>query len=110
MLVLRMGQETAVAPSDPIGRQFMGWSAGLTAQECWDRTRGLWKLQEGRALEQDEAVVVDPDWVVRAVAKITGITKHGEKRAIEGVLIPDHELLGTDFPWPNKSRNSVSYR
>lgn len=110
MLVLRMGKEAPVTPSDPLGRTLMGWRDGLSAQDCWDRTRGVWKLQESRALEQDIAVVVDPDWVVRAVALITGITKHGDKRAMTGTLIPDHELLGTDFPWPNNSRNSVSYR
>ena len=110
MLIFRMGQEKALLGHDRLGRTHMGYREGLTQQECWDRSRGLWKLDESRALVQEEAAVVDPEWIVRAVARITGITKHGEFRAVEGEVILNHPLVGTAWPTPTKSRNSVSYQ
>ncbi|MFK4298190.1 hypothetical protein ABH924_003351 [Arthrobacter sp. GAS37] len=110
MLIFRMGREKLLPANDKLGRIYMGYRDGLTQQECWDRTRGLWKLDESRALVQEEAAIVDPDWTVRAVARITGITKHGEFRAVEGDVIVNHPLVGTAWPTPSTSRNSISYQ
>ncbi|MFK0074607.1 hypothetical protein [Arthrobacter woluwensis] len=109
MLLIRMGEERPVSVDDPLGRSHIGWVEGLTQQECWERSRGVWILNETRVLEQDLCVIVDPDWTVRAVARITGVSKAGEKRAVEGTLLQDHELVGTDVE-ANTSRNSISYR
>lgn len=108
MIVFRLGHEEPVV-DDLMGRTEIGYRPGLTESEYWERGRGLWKLKEGRAIEQDLAVVVDPDWVVRAVAEVTGISKWGAKRAVEGRLIPGHPMVGRRFPAPNASKNAVSY-
>lgn len=134
MITLRMGAERALLPGDPIGRSVMGWTPGLSPRECWTRTRGLWLLDERRVLAEDTVLVVDPNWIIRAEVQITGITKHGNKRAIEGVVLPGTggpgsgeplELpgsragsagtsavparVGMPCPVRNDSRNSVAY-
>lgn len=108
MMTLRMGWHRDLPAGDPMGRTAMGWEPGLSAQECWDRTRGLWLLDERRVLAEDTVLLVDPDWVVRAKARITGITKYGEKRAIEGFLVRSGGL-GQPSPVRNASQNSVAY-
>ncbi|MFC9556007.1 hypothetical protein ACFTWF_34885 [Rhodococcus sp. NPDC056960] len=109
MIVFRMGEEEPLGPGDPLGRTQVGYRPGLGEAECWNRSRGVWKLKEGRALEQDLAVVVDPDWIVRAVARVTAVSKHGDRRAVEGEVIEGHPMVGQPFPTPNTSRNSISY-
>lgn len=126
MITLRMGAHRDLPPGDPIGRTAMGWEEDLTPGECWARTRGLWLLDERRVLAEDIALVVDPEWIVRAAVRITGITKHGDKRAIEGIVLPAPAvedpsilkagtsrtisfLVGMRSPVQNASRNSVAY-
>jgi hypothetical protein len=110
LITLKMGSERALMPGDPIGRRVMGWSPGLSEQECWQRTRGVWPLNENRVLSEEFVLVVDPDWIVRSVATITGVKKCGtQDRAIEGDLIRGHPLIGTASPATNRSRNCVGY-
>ncbi|WP_072713678.1 hypothetical protein [Rhodococcus rhodnii] len=109
MIVVRMGPEEQALAGDPLGRTHVGYRPGLTESEVWERGRGVWKLKEGRTLEQELAVVVDPDWIVRAVATVTAVSKAGDRRAIEGELLAGHDMVGTPFPTPNRSRNAISY-
>lgn len=108
MITLTMGHEELLY-DDPMGRTAMGWRPGLSESECWDRTRGLWILNENRVLKEDLAAVIDRSGTIRAVATVTGIRKYSHKRAITGTVMPGHPWVGTQAPPINDSRNPVKY-
>lgn len=103
------GPERAADPGDWLGRSTIGSRPGMSEQEAWLTGRGVWVLKADRALAQDEAKIVDTAGTVLAVARITGITKCGERYALEGDLLPGDPRVGQPTTTPHRSRNSVGY-
>lgn len=71
--------------------------------------RGVWKFNADRALQQDEVQIVDLAGTVLAVAEITGLTKSGDRYALEGRLLSGDARVGKPTSTPHPSRNSVAY-
>jgi hypothetical protein len=110
MITLRMGPEQRADPfNQPVGRTLMGYRPGLSERECWERTRGVWLLDQKRVLAEQFVVVMDHDCIVRAVAEIDGIEQYGKKLAIVGRLFEGHPLVGRASPWINTAQNGVGY-
>ncbi|WP_244900439.1 hypothetical protein [Streptomyces nanshensis] len=81
----------------------------MTETQAWQAGRGIWKFNADRALAQEEAQIITTDGEVLAVAKITGITKHGDRYALEGELLLGDPRVGKPTETPHRSRNSVAY-
>lgn len=109
MLVIRLSANRRVSVPDPLGRAEIKYRPGLSEAECWIRARGYWKLDERRVLSESYAIVVSPDWTILCVAEITGLSKCGDARAIEGNLLLGHDLVGRKCPFTSTSKNSISY-
>jgi hypothetical protein len=110
MLQIRLGTDRVVDPAtDPLGRSRIGWRPGMSEQEAWEAGRGVWKLKTDRALEQDEVQVIALDGTVLAVATVTGISKHGDRYALQGTLRCGDSRIGHTTSTPHRSRNSVAY-
>ena len=68
-------------------RTRIGWDEALASleavdpraarEEVWHRSSGWWKLEPGRAIRCDLAIVIDPNKIVRCVANIDGVIKGG---------------------------------
>ncbi|MFG2651192.1 hypothetical protein [Streptomyces sp. NPDC048436] len=109
MLQIQIGAERAADAGDPLGRAVLGWRPGMSAAEAWEAGRGIWKFNADRALSQDEVQIINTAGTVLAVAKITGISKHGARYALEGKLLHDDLRIGRPTPCPHLSRNPVTY-
>ncbi|AWW43289.1 MULTISPECIES: hypothetical protein [Streptomyces] len=110
MVQIQLGPEQPVDPNeDGLGRSTVGWHPGMTEDAAWESGRGIWRLNAGRALNHDEAQIVNPAGRVLAVATITGVSKHGERFALEGELLRGDERVGAPTPTPHRSRCSVAY-
>lgn len=109
MLQIRLGKGRPAPKGDPLGRERLGYWADMTEQEAWDTGRGVWKLKVDRVLEQEEVQIIDLDGIVRAVARITGVSKHADRRAIEGELLLGDPRIGKPTPAPHPSLNSIAY-
>ncbi|MBF6215814.1 hypothetical protein IU487_32975 [Nocardia puris] len=109
MLQIRLGKGQAAPKGDPLGRRRLGYWDDMSEQEVWETGRGVWKLKADRVLEHDEVQIVDLDGIVRAVARITGISKHDDRRAIEGELLLGDPRIGQPTTTPHPSLNSVAY-
>lgn len=113
MLQIRLGTLRAAESDDRLGRSTVGYHpAGMTEAEAWTAGRGVWVLRLDRALAQDEVQIVSPadaGEVVLAVAKITGVTKHGDRFALEGQLLAGDPRVGKPTTTPHPSRNSIAY-
>jgi hypothetical protein len=81
----------------------------MSEHEAWAAGRGVWKFNADRALQQEEVHVVDLAGTVLAVAEITGITKCGDRYALEGGLLLGDSRVGQPTATPHPSRNSVAY-
>ncbi|MFI8873185.1 hypothetical protein [Streptomyces sp. NPDC055243] len=109
MLQIQIGAERAADASDPLGRATLGWRPGMSEAEAWEAGRGIWKFNADRALSQDEAQIINTEGTVLAVAKITGISKHDGRYALEGELLNGDPRVGRPTPSPHLSRNPVTY-
>jgi hypothetical protein len=110
MLQIQLGALRAARTNDPLGRATLGYHpAGMTEAEAWTAGRGVWKLRLDRALAQDEVQIVNTDGTVLAVARITGVTKHGDRFALEGELLAGDPRVGQPTATPHPSRNSTAY-
>ncbi|MCZ4120286.1 hypothetical protein [Streptomyces sp. H39-S7] len=108
VLQILLGPERAVE-GDPLGRSALGWRTGMTEAEAWEAGRGVWKFKTDRALAQEVAQVVNAQGTVLAVATITGISKHGDRFALEGRLLVGDARVGRPTATPHRSRNSIAY-
>ncbi|MFF2653527.1 hypothetical protein [Streptomyces sp. NPDC058045] len=81
----------------------------MSQDEAWLAGRGIWKFNADRALAQDEAQIIALDGTVLAVARITGITKHRDRYALEGHVLRGDPRVGRATPSPHLSRNPVTY-
>lgn len=109
MLQILMGSERPAAPDDELGRAYVGWRPGMTEDEAWEAGRGCWKFKADRALAEDEVQIINTVGTVLAVARITGISKCGDRCAIEGDLLRGDPRVGRQTPTPHPSRNPVAY-
>lgn len=112
MLQIRLGRFQAAESDDPLGRSTIGYHpTGMTEAEAWTAGRGVWVLKLDRALAQDEVQIISPapGEMVLAVAKITGVTKHGDRFALEGQLQVGDPRVGQPTATPHPSRNSIAY-
>jgi hypothetical protein len=109
MLQIQLGPERDAPAHDWLGRSTVGARPGMTEAEAWQAGRGVWKFNADRALAQDEAQIVDTDGMVLAVATITGVTKCGDRYALEGSLLASDARVGKPTTTPHRSRNSVGY-
>ncbi|MEU4820231.1 hypothetical protein AB0G03_31800 [Micromonospora aurantiaca] len=109
MLQIQIGAERAAHADDRLGRATVGWRPGMSEDEAWEAGRGIWKFKADRALSQDEAQIINTEGTVIAVARITGISKHGDRYALEGTLLRGDPRVGRPTPSPHLSRNPVTY-
>ncbi|MFD9078218.1 hypothetical protein [Streptomyces erythrochromogenes] len=109
MLQIQIGPERAAEPDDSLGRPTIGWRPGMTETEAWEAGRGIWKFNADRALAQELVQIVNTEGTVLAVATITGISKHGDRYALEGDLLRGDVRVGQQTSTPHRSRNSVAY-
>lgn len=109
MLQIQLGAERPADTDDGLGRTMIGWRPGMSEDEAWLAGRGIWKFNADRALSQDEVQIISTGGTVLAVARITGISKHGDRYALEGDLLRDDARVGRPTPSPHLSRNPVTY-
>lgn len=109
MLQIQIGAERAADAGDSLGRTVLGWRTGMSEDEAWQAGRGVWKFNADRALSQDEVQIINTSGMVLVVAKITGISKHGDRYALEGDVLRDDPRVGRPTTSPHLSRNPVTY-
>ncbi|MEW1700941.1 MULTISPECIES: hypothetical protein [unclassified Streptomyces] len=109
MLQIRIGPEREAGPDDGLGRSTTGWRPGMSEDEAWEAGRGIWKFNADRALSQDEAQIINTEGIVLAIAKITGISKRGNRYALLGELLRGDDRVGHATKSPHLSRNPVTY-
>jgi hypothetical protein len=110
MLQIQMGPERQLDPEDDwLGRSSMGTRPGMSEQDAWTAGRGVWKFNADRALTEEEVQIVNTEGTVLAVAKITGISKCGDRYALEGDLLLSDPRVGQSTSTPHPSRNPVAY-
>ena len=107
-LRLRQG-ERATVTNHPLGVTEIGYQPGMSQAAAFACGRGTYKLNAENVLLQDQAFVTNLADQILAVATISGVTKYGARRAVEGTLLLDHERVGTQITVPHPSRNPVSY-
>jgi hypothetical protein len=81
----------------------------MSEHDAWQAGCGVWVLNTDRALKQDEVQIVDLEGTVLAAARITGITKCGDRYALVGELLLGDARVGQPTATPHPSRNSVAY-
>lgn len=72
----------------------------------------MWVLKLDRALAQDEVQIISPaedGEIVLAVAEIKGVTKHGDRFALESRLLAGDPRVGQPTTTLHPSRNSIAY-
>ena len=109
MLQIQLGAERPADTGDGLGRATVGCRPGMSEEEAWQAGRGIWKFNADRALSQEEVQIISTDGTVLAVAKITGISKHGDRYALEGDLLRGDARVGRPTASPHRSRNPVTY-
>ena len=105
---VKLGPERAAPQPDPLGRDVVGFTEGLTMSELWDRGRGVWKAKLATVAEAELLVVV-ADGQVQLVGTVDGVAFHGDRVAIAGRPLPNHPLVGEPDPIPNRSQNPIAY-
>ncbi|WP_235487318.1 hypothetical protein [Streptomyces roseoverticillatus] len=109
VLQIQIGAERVADVDDRLGRVTLGWRPGMSEDEAWAAGRGIWKFNADRALSQDEAQIINTEGTVLAVATITGISKHGDRYALEGTILRGDPRVGRPTSSPHLSRNPVTY-
>ncbi|UKY47399.1 hypothetical protein [Streptomyces inhibens] len=109
MLQIQIGAERAADADDGLGRTDIGWRPGMSEHEAWEAGRGIWKFNADRALSQNEVQIINTEGTVLAVATITGISKRGDRYALEGDLLHGDPRVGKPTPSPHLSRNPITY-
>ena len=81
---------------------------GASANELWQRGRGVWRMQPDRVIAS-QLLLIAHAGIVRLVGTIDGVTIHGDRLAITGSPMGDHPLIGQPDPLDNSSQNPVAY-
>lgn len=111
IITFKLGPRKAVHEPLPEGgfRDFIGWVPGLTPAEVWKSASSWWKVEPGRAVRCNYAVVLTPDNVVVCVATVEGLIKRGDRMGFLGKPVQRFD------PWlgkrleRNDSKNPVAY-
>jgi len=109
---IKLGDYQTVS-DDYLGRSYIGCFPRMTEDEAWQAGRGVWKMNRSRAVTERFALIVGMGKVL-AVAKIEGVTGHGDRIALEGhPLEAGHPVydahIGRPDPLANQSQNSITY-
>lgn len=105
---VKVGPAQLATADDGLGRREVGYREGLSAQELWDRGRGLWKLNADKAMQSD-VLLIAHSGVTVMVGAITGLQRIGNRLAVTGYPLPHHPLVNRPDPLHNTSRNPVTY-
>lgn len=110
MLQIQIGPERQLDPEDDcLGRSSMGSHPGMSEQDAWTAGRGVWKFNADRALTEEEVQIVNTEGTVLAIATVRGISKCGDRYALEGDLLLGDPRVGRPTSTPHPSRNPVAY-
>lgn len=101
-------REDRPADNDPLGRRRIGYRAGLSTAQLWDRGRGVWKFRVER-LVKAELLLITYDDVIQLVGTVEGLTIHGDRYAVIGTPLPNHPLTGQPNPFANKADMPMTY-
>lgn len=105
---VRLGPDIPAVANDALGRERVGFRAGLSTHEVWLRGRGVWKMQPDRVLTSQLLIIANAG-ITRMVGTIDGVTIHGDRVAIIGRPLPHHPMIGSPDPLDNTSQNPVAY-
>lgn len=105
---VRLGVDHPAVVNDALGRERVGYREGASANELWQRGRGVWRMQPDRVIAS-QLLLIAHAGVVRLVGTIDGVTIHGDRLAIIGSPLPEHPLIGQEDPLDNASQNPVAY-
>ncbi len=105
---VRLGADHPAVVNDALGRERVGYREGASANELWQRGRGVWRMQPDRVIAS-QLLLIAHAGVVRLVGTIDGVTIHGDRLAIIGSPLGDHPLVGQSDPLDNGSQNPVAY-
>jgi len=105
---VRLGADHPAVVNDALGRERVGFREGASANELWQRGRGVWRMQPDRVIAS-QLLLVAHAGIIRLVGTIDGVTIHGDRLAIIGSPLPDHPLIGQADPLDNASQNPVAY-
>lgn len=105
---VRLGADHPAVVNDALGRERVGYREGASANELWQRGRGVWRMQPDRVIAS-QLLVIAHAGIVRLVGTIDGVTIHGDRLAIIGSPLPEHPLIGQSDPLDNASQNPVAY-
>jgi hypothetical protein len=105
---VRLGADHSAVVNDALGRERVGYREGASANELWQRGRGVWRMQPDRVIAS-QLLLIAHAGIVRLVGTIDGVTIHGDRLAIIGSPMSDHPLVGQPDPLDNASQNPVAY-
>lgn len=113
VLRIKLGDYRPAPQPDPLGRSYIGYFPRMTEREAWEAARGAWKLSD-RKVRRERFVLVVGHGHVRAVAEISAVIAHDDRKELRGDLLgPGHPLydryITLDDPLANDSQNSVTY-
>ncbi|KFF30616.1 hypothetical protein BBOMB_1479 [Bifidobacterium bombi DSM 19703] len=92
-------------------REFIGWKEGMSPVDVWHAGNSWWKIEPGRAVRCDLAIILNPYNVVVCVARIRGLIKRKDMRM--GFI--GEPIDGTYDAWlgkildRNNSKNPIAY-
>lgn len=105
---VRLGADHPAVVNDALGRERVGFRDGASANELWQRGRGVWRMQPDRVIAS-QLLLIAHAGIIRLIGTIDGVTIHGDRLAIIGSPLPDHPLIGLIDPLDNASQNPVAY-
>ena len=105
---VRLGADHPAVVNDALGRERVGFREGASANELWQRGRGVWRMQPDRVIAS-QLLLITHAGIVRMVGTIDGVTIHGDRLAVIGSPMGDHPLIGQSDPLDNASQNPVAY-
>lgn len=105
---VRLGADHPAVVNDALGRERVGFRQGASANELWQRGRGVWRMQPDRVIAS-QLLLIAHAGIIRLIGTIDGVTIHGDRLAIIGSPLPDHPLIGQPDPLDNASQNPVAY-
>src|SRR4051812_30868042 len=94
MLLFKLGIPRPARLDDPMARSWVGYDPRRPPEVLFEQNRGLWRLNDRKAAAETHALFFSTiDKEVKFVAQIESIENYGEKRAVQGRVLPeDHPL------------------
>lgn len=105
---VRLGSDHPAVMNDALGRERVGFREGASANELWQRGRGVWRMQPDRVISS-QLLLISHAGTIRLVGTIDGVTIHGDRLAIIGSPLAENPLIGQPDPLDNASQNPVAY-